>query len=248
MTVDDSTLSRLISMTAMDGVQNQSSPLAAATSDNSFSDLLSMLMLMMQQSPEQNGGALNGDASAATSSSSVDIGNSVNSDGTLWQQMESVAPLNLTAGTNGTSSADSEATAALTNDFSAKTADYSGIIDKMAQKYSVDPRLIESVISAESGGNASAVSSSGALGLMQLMPETASSLGVSNALDPAQNIEGGTKYLSNLINRYHGNIPLVLAAYNAGSGNVTKYGGIPPFPETQSYVRRVMGNMEEYSV
>jgi soluble lytic murein transglycosylase-like protein len=122
---------------------------------------------------------------------------------------------------------------------------YQKIINGSARRHEVDPLLVGAVIRHESGFVPTAVSKAGALGLMQLMPETAKSLGVNNAFDPQQNIEGGTKLLRGLLDRYHGQIDLALAAYNAGTGAVDKYGGIPPFPQTHAYVRNVLETYRE---
>lgn len=123
---------------------------------------------------------------------------------------------------------------------SSSQSGFESLIQKASQKYNVDADLVKAVIQNESDYDADAVSSAGALGLMQLMPATAESLGVDNPLDPAQNIEGGVKLLRELLNQFGGNITNTLAAYNAGAGAVMQYGGIPPYQETQTYVNRVL--------
>ena len=116
------------------------------------------------------------------------------------------------------------------------------IVQKYAQAFGIDPKLINAVIHQESAFNPNAVSRVGARGLMQLMPSTAKWLGVNNAFDPEQNVAAGTRYLAGLMKKYRGNIPLALAAYNAGSGAVDKHNGIPPYKETQQYVQRILAS------
>lgn len=119
------------------------------------------------------------------------------------------------------------------------------IFERASIKYNVPLNLLKAIGKAESDFNPNAVSKSGAQGVMQLMPGTAADLGVTDSFDPEQNIMGGSKYISDLLKRYDGDAKLALAAYNAGMNNVKKYGGIPPFEETQNYVVKVMKYMEE---
>ena len=120
------------------------------------------------------------------------------------------------------------------------SAQLDAIFNEAASKYGVDAKFLKSIAKCESDFSPECTSSSGAMGIMQLMPQTAASLGVTNAYDPYQNIMGGARYISEKLAQYNGDKSLALAAYNAGSGNVAKYGGIPPFKETQNYVAKVM--------
>ena len=122
-------------------------------------------------------------------------------------------------------------------------AQLQNIVRTYAQANSVDPKLVASVIDAESHGDPSAVSRVGAQGLMQLMPGTASMYGVANPFDPYMNVDGGTRYLRDLLKRYKGNVRLAVAAYNAGPGAVDAAHGIPPFAETRAYVDRVVSGI-----
>lgn len=116
---------------------------------------------------------------------------------------------------------------------------YHQLISKTAADLQLDAALIKAVIHAESAFRPAVISKKGAIGLMQLMPETASELGVADPREPEQNILAGSRYLAKLLKQYQGEVPLALAAYNAGSSNVSRYNGIPPFAETQAYVKRV---------
>ena len=128
-----------------------------------------------------------------------------------------------------------------------RLAAYSGIIEEASEKYGISEELIKSIITAESAGKAGAKSSAGAKGLMQLMDGTAKDMGVTNSYDPEENIMGGSKYISKMLKKFDGNTELALAAYNAGPGNVMKYDGIPPFKETQSYIRKVSDYLTYFS-
>lgn len=145
-------------------------------------------------------------------------------------------PSNLNFGQNSLAEVISSYSSAFTNN----GTNFEEIIKKAATTYNVPEKLISSIIKQESNFNPSATSSAGASGLMQLMPGTAKYLGVTNSLDPEQNIMGGAKYISQMLSQFDGNIETALAAYNAGPGAVKKYDGIPPYKETQNYVQKVM--------
>jgi soluble lytic murein transglycosylase-like protein len=117
---------------------------------------------------------------------------------------------------------------------------YVPIVLKAAKKHKIDPAIIMAIIMAESGYNPRAVSKKGAKGLMQLMPRTAKALGVKNIFNPIDNINGGVKYFKRKLNKFKGNVKLALAAYNAGSRNVLKYRGVPPFQATKIYIKKVL--------
>ena len=125
-------------------------------------------------------------------------------------------------------------------------AEIDNLITKYADKNGLDEDFVKAVINQESGFNPNATSHCGAMGLMQLMPATAQGLGVTNAYDAEQNIEGGTKYLKGLMDRFGNDKQLALAAYNAGPNAVKKYGGIPPYAETQNYVKKVLSKYDTY--
>ncbi len=128
----------------------------------------------------------------------------------------------------------------VTSSKSVPRTDYNDIIRAASEKFNVDEKIIHAIIKTESNYNPSVKSHAGAIGLMQLMPSTAKEVGVTDRYDVTQNIFGGTRYFSNMLKQHNGNLELALASYNAGPGNVKKYGGVPPFKETQNYINKIM--------
>jgi len=158
--------------------------------------------------------------------------NGVNSSGVI----------NYTSSASASSSNQTEFSNVLESAMNKTETNLDSIFEAAAKKYNIPVNLLKAVAKVESNFNPNATSSCGAMGIMQLMPGTAKSLGVNDAYNPEQNIMGGAKYLSQMLNMFGGNTELAVAAYNAGPGNVQKYNGIPPFKETQNYVSKVLGN------
>lgn len=135
-----------------------------------------------------------------------------------------------------------EATAVQANTQPRSKSQILNVVSQISKKHGVDEKLVQALIKQESGFNPKAKSKSGAIGLMQLMPATAKNLGVKDPYNTVQNVEGGVKYLKSMLNKYNGNVILALAAYNAGPGAVDKYSGVPPYQETQNYVKNILAN------
>jgi soluble lytic murein transglycosylase-like protein len=179
----------------------------------------------------------------------------VNADGSSFvdvrtadiEHFEAAPDLPAAESTSGTGlSSRGPSPAAFANKIPAANLD--DVVNEASGRYRLDPDLVTSVIKAESGFNVRAVSPKGAQGLMQLMPGTASGLGVSNAFDPQANVEGGTKYLRELLERYNFDLVKALAAYNAGPQRVEQFGGVPPYYETRAYVARVVKDFNKKKI
>ena len=186
----------------------------------------------------------------ATAAASTAAGNLAMSTATAPSTGDFAAALQAaTAADSSTTAAQSAPSGGLTTGQGAATggsSEYDPLIEQAAARYGLDPAVLHGLIQQESGFDPSAQSSAGASGLTQLMPGTAASLGVANPLNPSESIEGGARYLSQMMSQFGGNTEEALAAYNAGPGAVQQYGGIPPYAETQSYVSKVLGYAESY--
>lgn len=245
--MDISSMKSLLELQAMQNINTSHQPGSSTLpSSNStlFSDLMSDILNgqslnrlgdvgTLQQftnSEQQNSATNNYIASFLLENSN----NLTDLAGSHYLQATNVSPTNLeTYMTDYTRNND-------VNDFFNGAEKYQAEIEAAAKKYNIPEKLITAVMKQESNFNPSAISGAGASGLMQLMPATAYFLGVKDRFDPEQNIMGGAKYLRQMLNQFDNNIETALAAYNAGPGNVKKYGGIPPFQETQNYVKKVM--------
>jgi soluble lytic murein transglycosylase-like protein len=186
--------------------------------------------------------AIQAQISALESGAAPDASASASSSTSFADQLASAQ--GTTATTGATATAASTATGTTLGGGTPST--YDAQITAAATKYSIDPALLKGLIRQESNFNADARSPVGAQGLTQLMPGTAASLGVTDPTDPAQAIDGGAKYLKAQLDRFGGDASKALAAYNAGPGAVAKYGGVPPYAETQNYVQKVLGYAAEY--
>ncbi|RUT36410.1 lytic transglycosylase domain-containing protein [Paenibacillus zeisoli] len=258
MQIDPRTAKQLIDLQLMSGIDLQGTALQNTSSTGGSDSAFNLVLQQLMQS----------DSTAASEndySSALSLGQTINVNGQLWQLMKAN-----TEGTNESSnsaaSIDSgtgvQSTPALiphhSDNHSSKPTDYNDLISKASRDYGVPESLIKAVIDTESSFDPNSLSSAGAKGLMQLMDGTAQGLGVSNSFDPAQNIDGGTKYISYQLKRYDGNISTAMAAYNAGPGTLKKLGisndkelmeKLHLLPvETQKYVTKIDRARAKYEV
>ena len=171
-------------------------------------------------------------------------------DGTVWYSNVAPASQDSTrfqlVAVKGRATATSSCRGMTSKKLDHRAVSYDSTIQKFSREFKVDSKLVKAVVRNESCFDKMAVSRAGAQGLMQLMPPTAKALGVHDAFNAEQNLRGGIQYLSELIDRYNNNLALALAAYNAGPGTVEKFDGVPPYAETEKYVKRVMDSYRDY--
>jgi hypothetical protein len=177
---------------------------------------------------------------STTASTSTDTTDSTDETTTSSSSSEAASTSSSTSDTSSSSKTSSTTTSSSSSGTLSCSSKLQKYFEEAAEKYNVDVNLLKAIAKAESNFDASATSSAGAMGIMQLMPSTAKSLGISNAYDARSNIMGGAKVIAQHLKKYNGDVSLALAAYNAGSGAVDKYGGIPPYTETQNYVKKVL--------
>ena len=241
--MDIQALRTLMELQAIQSISSTATGSATNSSDSTFSTLMNEL-LSSYSSELENLGQVASSASSTTSDKQA-VASYIQS---LTLNGNVQVPQNvLDAITTWTNEAEVAATPIASSIQAGATSinhNYEDIVKRASIKYGVPEKLISSVIKHESNFNNSVTSSAGAVGLMQLMPVTAKYVGVTDRTNPEQNIMGGTKYLSLMLDKYDGDLRLALAAYNAGPGNVDKYGGVPPFKETQNYLKKVLGTYQ----
>lgn len=216
-------------------------PAGIAASELAVAQRVQQLQALIESARQVAGGGLlasTGASSTGTQGSTANFASAL--------QAATTADAASVAGVAGSSDAAYQPAVQGVEAGGASGGEYEALIDQAATRNGVDPAVLHGLIEQESGFDPSATSSAGASGLTQLMPGTASSLGVANPLNPAESIEGGARYLGQLMTQFGGDTEDALAAYNAGPGAVEQYGGIPPYPETQGYVTKVLGYAEAY--
>lgn len=240
--MDIQALRTLMELQAIQSIGSTATGATTNSSDSTFSDLMNDLLSSYSSDMEKLGevtSSLSGTDSDKQTVASYIESLSLNGNVQIPQNVLDA----ISKWSNDTTSATA-ATSVIQAGSSKISHNYEDIVKRASLKYGVPEKLISSVIKHESNFNNSVVSSAGAVGLMQLMPVTAKYVGVTDRTDPEQNIMGGTKYLSMMLKKYNGDLRLALAAYNAGPGNVDKYGGVPPFKETQNYLKKVLGTYQ----